>query len=316
MATALNYGSKTPILRRPRNFQWCWNLSDNLPNCDPESWEKYSDIENEIIEDAFMDGKTEVEIDGDRLVDLGYMLDYTKSDKSNKGCGDKTFSAVVEDASTGIITEGTALGKQREAEWLAQQLLAVKHHGTAPKRESLALPEVIGETCIFLYTRDSFWFKLINKVLRTSREFTEEHVKTLGPFCYLLHKALKELADNTTKIVYRGVNLSDAERAEYTSGREIQFYSFVSTSKNRALAEIYGNTLMIIDLREYQPDDPGSTPEKMLRSRTAYCGASIAHLSNFTEEEEFLIWGFGLPVFVIKKIIFIGSYEREDQLTE
>ncbi|CAF5140559.1 unnamed protein product, partial [Rotaria sp. Silwood1] len=171
----------------------------------------YSDIENEIIEDAFMDGKTEVEIDGDRLVDLGYMLDYTKSDKSNvhfikrfsvikskanaslrterfstslpipwepsdeefgldpqarqeihnryinqKGCGSKTFSAVVEDVATGIITEGTALGKQREAEWLAQQLLAVKHHGTAPKRESLALSKVIGETCIFLYTRDGF----------------------------------------------------------------------------------------------------------------------------------------------------------------
>ncbi|CAF5006814.1 unnamed protein product [Rotaria sp. Silwood1] len=365
MATALSYESQTPILRRPRNFQWCWNLSDNLPNCDPESWEKYSDIENEIIEDAFMDGKTEVEIDGDRLVDLGYMRDYTKSDKSNvhfikrfplikseanaslrterfstslpilwessdeefgldplvrqeihnryinqKGCGNKTFSAVVEDAATGIITEGTALEKQCEAEWLAQQLLTVKHHGTAPKRESLALPKAIGETCIFLYTRDSFWFKLINKVLRTSREFIEEYVKTLGPFCYLLHIALKEHADNTTKIVYRGVNLSDAERAEYTSGREIQFYSFVSTSKNRALAEIYGNTLMIIDLREYQPDDPGSTPEKMLRSRTAYCGASIAHLSNFPEEEEFLIWGFGLPVFVIKKCEYDATNDK------
>jgi hypothetical protein len=45
---------------------------------------KYSDIVNEIIEDAFNEKKFSVEIDGDYVVNFQYKVQYKKCDRNRQ----------------------------------------------------------------------------------------------------------------------------------------------------------------------------------------------------------------------------------------
>jgi hypothetical protein len=191
---------------------------------------------------------------------------------------DKSMADVVEEAAQGIIVEGTTLKKIHEAQWLSQQLLAIDLSGRNTQAIGSIffqpeIPSEIGETCVYLYTRESFWYKLISQISRELRKLTDERIKILGPFCWLLQCYLKQTVTTDIVTVYRGLNLTEDERKTFMTD-QIRFASFTSTTKNRTLAEWFGNTLLIIDLD----------------LKDAKCGSSIAHLSNFPEEEEFLIW--------------------------
>lgn len=72
-----------PNLQRPCNFQWCWNSASNPWSEEDEEWQMYTYDKNKIIHDAFNNGKTQVDIDEDHMVDLEYMLQYDKIDGSN-----------------------------------------------------------------------------------------------------------------------------------------------------------------------------------------------------------------------------------------
>jgi hypothetical protein len=109
----------------------------------------------------------------------------------------------------------------------------------------------------------------------------ESHLKTLGPFCYLLKTYLRSNSNGNILTVYRGVWLTDAEIQEYITTREcFKFTSFTSTSINRDLAELFGNTLFIIDLNAIN----------VYRDDIIRVGADIASMSAIPNEEEFLIW--------------------------
>lgn len=356
---------RAPVLTRPRNFEWCWK--DSSSSYEPstihaEEWLKYTDVENEIIEDAYNEKQSDVELDGDRIINFTQKIQYRRigltehwirrveleRDRSNIHLReeryllpmrlsselrnealenisdlsdgeqndvpdeysnlelwkkDKTITDVVEEAAQGIITEGTAIGKTHEAQWLSRQLLAVKLFGTDIEAFSsfFAEPEIppeIGDTCVHLYTWDSFWYKLINRITRSSQKLTHEHFRIFGPFCWLLQCYLRQTMTTDLVTVYRGVDLTEDEREKFMKD-QIIFRSFTSTTKNRTLAEWYGNTLLIIDLD----------------LKAARCGSSIAHVSNFPEEEEFLIWiltGFDFVKYEYdnenqKHIIFLKS---------
>ncbi|CAF4040927.1 unnamed protein product [Rotaria sordida] len=68
--------SRSPILFRQRNFQWYWSL----PTDDNEQQQTYSDIEYDIIEEAYNKKQIEVEIDGDYIVDLQRLVQYRKGE--------------------------------------------------------------------------------------------------------------------------------------------------------------------------------------------------------------------------------------------
>jgi hypothetical protein len=373
MAAASDIDSRAPILLRPRNFQWYFNSSAN-PWSDKEDWMKYSDIVNEIIEDAFNEKKFSVEIDGDYVVNFQYQVQYKKCDRNrqqpikrleinndrsdvrlreerfsspitlisalsieeeeeeeeendNAFCDprivqdipyaychfeilghSKSVSDVVEEAAKGILIEATILNKEKEAQWLSEQLLRVKHFGDNLKAvQFVKIPSEIGKTCVHLYSRDSFLFKQINHVLQNSYNITCEQVKTLGPFCFLLQRYLK-LNSSENLIVYRGLTLTDAQRQDYMKG-EFTFTAFTSTSKNRDVAEFYnGNTLLIIDLAVKSRWFDGNV----------HCGVDITSLSQFHQEEEVLIYPSAVFYFVkyeydsIKKkhIIYLKSSDR------
>ena len=83
----------------------------------------------------------------------------------------------VEKAAQGIIIEGKKLDNDvymDQANEIAGLLMSVAKN---------AVTEV-HELCLYLYTRDTFLYKLINQVLR-DRDMTK--VDTLGPFCSILN---------------------------------------------------------------------------------------------------------------------------------
>ena len=122
---------------------------------------------------------------------------------------EKTVADVVEEAARGIIEEGASLRKEKEAQWLADQLLNVKHFGDKLLTSIWTdIPSQIGEACVHLYTEESFWYRLINQILRQCETATPEQVKTMGPFCYLLHKYLEKNPTTDVLTTYRGLTLT------------------------------------------------------------------------------------------------------------
>ncbi|CAF1539002.1 unnamed protein product [Adineta ricciae] len=99
-------------------------------------------------------------------------------------------------------------------------------------------------------------------------------VDTLGPFCSILNHSFRSLSDYAYGgVVYRGILLTPEEVNCYENARDdfLQWDSFVSTTKNRNLAMLYGNTLFTIEMDMYAS------------------GLDISSFSNFPAEEEVLI---------------------------
>ncbi|CAF4129103.1 unnamed protein product, partial [Rotaria sp. Silwood1] len=109
----------------------------------------------------------------------------------------------------------------------------------------------------------------------------------MGSFLYLLNMYFDGgFRSDDFSTVYRGLNLTDEEREEFINKEDgiIEFKAFTSTSKNRELAELFGNTLLIIDL------SPELTSWRTrLMNGKRYSGADVSNVSNFPDEEEFLI---------------------------
>lgn len=132
--------------------------------------------------------------------------------------------------------------------------------------------EEIGRCIVRLYSAESFLYKLVNATLRND---DRSKMDTLGPFCWLLFKHIKGGKDSIKTDLYRGATLTDEMIDEYKNavGTTIQWSAFTSTSRNRRMAESFGNTLFIIKqgyFISYQKD--------------------ISALSNYPNEEEVLFY--------------------------
>ncbi len=336
---------RAPVLFRQHNFQWYWNPAAN----DNEQLRKYSDVENEIIEEAYNKKQIQVEIDGDYMIDLQRLLQYKKGEchkqfnikriqldedcltdhlrperfalpialilsssssstseekKSNTlfhtlmKIGDfprayyceeiretgKTIADIVKAAAEEIIKEGVTLGLMLQAESLSQQLLIVEHFGANIIADiDTVLPMEIGKTVVNMYTRETFWFRLMNSIMRDLNVITIEQMRSIGPFCYLLQRYLKQIQfqPRSSHILYRGLQMEDEQIQMFMKKNEVvKCLSFTSTSTNRNLAEVFGNTLLIIELCV---DDAGFCSEMV------HCSSSISDISAIPGEDEFLI---------------------------
>ncbi|CAF2941307.1 unnamed protein product [Rotaria sp. Silwood2] len=158
---------------------------------------------------------------------------------------------MIKKTAEGIITEGKLLGKQKEAEWMAQQLLNVID-GT---------DQQVWECCAHLYTMESFLYQKMNEYMRLcgdekNKALWKSKVKTFGPFGYLLQ--MLTYSKNYNKFyVYRGANLSDdlIEKFRQNIGAYLMFPAFTSTSRNRTKAEQFGNVLFIIHTSSMSGND-------------------------------------------------------------
>ena len=281
-----------------------------------EQWQTYSDIEMTIIEEAHQRGEDEVPLDNyiidlKRLLQIN-KEDITKqrpikriADGNLQCIREERFSLPNDDgslirrksfeddgqfvspkfiqewakrnprirmperikkAAQGILEEGRLLGKFVESQWLANQLIEVEKKSW----------DEIARRCLYIYTRESFLYKLLNKTLR---EEDLSKVDTLGPFCDLLWNTLSSEGLKSkyqfTGSVYRGATLTTEEIDAYKDSirkTPKEWLGFSSTSKNRALADIYsGNTLFIIKV-------PSQSQH-----------LDISTLSNFPDEQEVLL---------------------------
>lgn len=171
----------------------------------------------------------------------------------------------VKKAAQGILIEGQKLDNvisTDQANEIAGLLISIAENEYVE----------IQKFCLNLYTRETFLYKLINKVLR-DRDISK--IDTLGPFCSILNHSFDLLSEYSYKgAVYRGVSLTQDQIKLYQRACGIfqQWDSFISTTKNRNLANIYGNILFIITI-----------------DGNYVSGLDISSLSNFPEEEEVLL---------------------------
>ncbi|CAF4169281.1 unnamed protein product [Rotaria sordida] len=184
---------------------------------------------------------------------------------------------IIEKAMLGILHEGQLAGKQREAKWIIEQLEKVKDK---TKTE-------IGKCCIYLYSLESFLYKILNQTMRLIGDKNHENIwqnkiETLGPFAFLLYYYLsfENLNHRTHTTVYRGAQLTNEMIAEYqhvarSKDPRRSFQAFTSCSRNRTKAEQFGNALFILNADK----------------RTSYrtLNMDISSLSAYPDEEEILI---------------------------
>ncbi|CAF0757649.1 unnamed protein product [Adineta steineri] len=205
---------------------------------------------------------------------------------------------LVEKAAQGIIEEGKHIGKQKEAEELANRLREKKNKGI----------EEVWQCCVYLYTLESFLYKTLNAKMRLVGTKQKEHmwrdtVRTLGPFCLLLWDDPYNRTKKEGIELFRGTNLKPEQIAAYKkmAGNEEEygsFQGFSSCSRNREKAEGFGNTLFIM---------------KVLYAFTT----DISKLSEYPDEEEELVTpGVCFRVERVEEVSKTGKYLIYLQLTQ
>ena len=177
---------------------------------------------------------------------------------------------LVEKAAQGITEEGKQIGKQREAEKLANMLREAKNQGI----------KKVWQRCVYLYSLESFLYKKINEMMQLIGDEEHENIwrskfPTLGPFCLLLWDDPFDTKMKTKTTLYRGANLSEEQLATYekmaTNPKEYRsFQAFTSCSRNRKKVNKIGNTLFIMNIL------------------SAFI-ADISALSEYPDEEEELV---------------------------
>jgi hypothetical protein len=175
------------------------------------------------------------------------------------------ISSIIDALSNGILIEGEKLGFINESRRLTNEIHSIK-------KKTI---KTLQQCCARLYTKPCFLFKIVNKTLRDN---DQSKLQTLGPFCYLLYNyigtrrneylsirnQLKQIFKPTEHfssiIVYRGEQLSldqiEIYRQAVKKGYYYKWSSFVSTSKLREVAEMFGlNVLYIIHIQRISYND-------------------------------------------------------------
>lgn len=278
-------------------------------------WTKYRDLEIDIIEEAYQEKKSFVildlyRIDFDHFIEINLNDESKKqpikrennssttrclrenrftsmiSVQSSKSYGDSDswcpflkawlgsssgtqsfihFSKCIEKCAQGIVIEAALhdSNSNSEAAYMANKL---RQYAEKSRIE-------ISELCLFFYTKDSFLYHVLNKALR---EHDCSKLETLGPFCYLI-RGYSLRSEDYIGTVYRGVHFTHTEIEEYKNhiGEWKIWPAYTSTSKNRQMAEMFGNTLFVIEILDI----------KLSAARAR----DISHLSSYPHEQEVLM---------------------------
>lgn len=158
---------------------------------------------------------------------------------------------VVDKAVQGIIDEGRKVGKQNEGKILGRCLSEKRQAGI----------QHVWKCCVYLYSLESFLFQIIHETLRfigneEHEQLWKDRVKTLGPFCLLLWDNpfdSKPIQSGTQ--VYRGAEMSEELITKLKKDSAVvpkpiySFQAFTSCTRNRTIAEKFGNVLFIMKIR-------------------------------------------------------------------
>jgi hypothetical protein len=175
------------------------------------------------------------------------------------------FPNCIEACAQGIVQEAALhdSNSETEAAYMAEKI-----------RQCVKKSRVeVSKQCIHFYTKNSFLYYVLNKAMR---EQDYSKLETLGPFCSLI-RDYSRLSQDYIGTVYRGIemNYTDIEAYKHAIGEWKTWSAYTSTSKDHQMAEMFGNTLFIIEITDVK-----------LSSPRAY---DITHLSSYPYEQEVLI---------------------------
>ncbi|CAF1218951.1 unnamed protein product [Rotaria sordida] len=209
-------------------YQWLWKSNPNPWEINiEEQWERYSDIEMTIIENAYQKKYSTVELDN-FIIDLKHLVQINKIDSTKqrpiKRISDVNLQCLREERFT--LPNHSSLNIRRksfgdEARWMSPKFIeewirrnpritliqriekaaqGILEEGRLLEKitESQWLAKQLLEVkekswdeialrCLYLYTIECFLYKLLNKTLR---EEDLSKVDTLGPFCDFLWNSL------------------------------------------------------------------------------------------------------------------------------
>ena len=118
------------------------------------------------------------------------------------------------------------------------------------KLQSCASDVEILECAARIYSSGSFLYKLLNETLR---DVNMSKLDTLGPFSFLLWRYINSNEETCEHLLYRGTSLTIdmIEAYKKAVGTYVCWSAFTSTTKDRAVAEMFsGNTLFIIQIED------------------------------------------------------------------
>ena len=100
----------------------------------------------------------------------------------------------------------------------------------------VTVSEEAANACIEIFV------KLLNKplkrILNNLSSLKRSQVKSLGPYCWLLYRALRKNKTSDIPMVYAGLSLEEQEMAKYMKP-EVKFTGFTLGHKEREHAETY-----------------------------------------------------------------------------
>ena len=169
----------------------------------------------------------------------------------------RRLSVILEEALAYDVRNNT------DAADMAGQL---RQHSGKSRRE-------VSELCMKFYTKDCFLYSALNQALR---ECDLTKLQTLGPYAYLLSNHARTCKEYCGT-VYRSAELTPAHIEVYRMalGTWKSWPAYTSTSRDRDVAEMFGNTLFVIEITGPYPTSPAAF--------------DISSLSDFSEEAEIFI---------------------------
>ena len=171
----------------------------------------------------------------------------------------------IEPCAQGILQE--ALAHDHKSNKLAAEMAGELRQSSGRLRRE------VSELCMRFHTRACFLYFALNRALR---ECDLTKLETLGPFAYLLHNHART-GKEYCGIVYRGSDLAATHIEQYKKalGTWKSWPSYTSTSRDRRVAELFGNMLFVITITGGLPTTPR--------------GFDVSDLAQFPEEAEVVI---------------------------
>jgi hypothetical protein len=211
-------------------------------------------------------------------IDYSLCVDYIKKYVLKKGVNNTSdvcciehniefqkLLRTVDQAANEILIIGREEGKANTAREMSNGLLEMKE-----KDEQVAL-----EYCIKLYTKASFLYKACHHDLGDYYSIDD---RKLFNYTTLLDWYIDRYGKLYIGTVYRGTRLDDERLKLYlTNDIDTPWYSptYLSTSKSRKVAELFGNVLFIISIQKSE-----DSTEKAV---------DISEVSDIPAEEEILL---------------------------
>ncbi|CAF1083678.1 unnamed protein product [Rotaria sordida] len=294
-----------------------WYFKNGDVWCDKSDaeWVKYRDIEMQIIEEAYQQGKSEVLLDKYRI-DLKEFIQFNRTDSLKQrpvrrqvGCKVQECLREERFCSPSFLTSTPSYGKALAwcpflTEWLKSPAgrkaalnfpsaidacingilqEAIKHQSNSEAEAKWMVDQL--KSCKMKPRRETSKVcinlytreSFLYHVLNTAlREADHSKLDTLGPLCFLIRDYSRTCTE-FIGTVYRGVQLPLTAILSYKQavGSWRTWPSYTSTSKNREMAEFRGNTLFIIEIVNSKPS-----------LQRAY---DVSEISQFPSEDEVLL---------------------------